>query len=207
MKVGIYWTDESGVDGDVFSQAEDSLNDLADQLNTTEPINVSLERHVPGDWENVETYDEYLEEFNNQVDFENGETGVLLYFRALYDGFSFSDKAAAGKASTVGGASRYNPEYCVVNTAMANYDNTTYRNFVKHEWLHLHGAEHEDGAQFLRAYGYANSPMVTGYAENIRGGNQLPSTVCNLDDPVETAFHTEEISDCADVSEAIDSNY
>jgi hypothetical protein len=207
MKIGLYWTDENGVQDSMIDNAENALSDLIAQLNTDTIIERERMGEVSGSWENCETYNDYMSEFNSQASFSDGETAILIYFRGLIQGFSFSDQAAAGKASTVGGANQYNSEYCVVNGDLNNYDATTFKNFVKHEWLHLHGATHGDGAQWNRYYGYANSPMLTGYAESIRGGNQKPSNICNRDKVGTIDAHDGEISSCADVSSAIDSNY
>ncbi|TKX45550.1 hypothetical protein EXE41_11030 [Halorubrum sp. SD690R] len=207
MKVGVYRTDEDDVNDAMVDSAINSLNNLANQLSTDEPINVEKEEEVSGSWNNISTYDGYLNEFDNQVDFSIGETGVLIYYRQVIDGTPLSAEAVAGKASVVGGATQFNPEYCVVNGGMYSLDKVTYENFVKHEWLHLHGAEHSDGTQYNKIYGRANSPMITGYAEPIRGGNQIPDNPCDIDEVNTTLAHNEQISSCVDVSSTIDENF
>ncbi|TKX76680.1 hypothetical protein EXE53_30555, partial [Halorubrum sp. SD626R] len=122
MKVGVYRTDEDDVNDAMVDSAINSLNNLANQLSTDEPINVEKEEEVSGSWNNISTYDGYLNEFDNQVDLSIGETGVLIYYRQVIDGTPLSAEAVAGKASVVGGATQFNPEYCVVNGGMYSLD-------------------------------------------------------------------------------------
>lgn len=149
-----------------------------------------------------------MTEFKDNIYQVDGTHDILIYKQGLIDGHSFTDEAACGKADT----NPLSPN--TTSTSIVNGDlhtmvgETTFQNFVRHEFMHnMMGAHADDNAPDPTAkdpdhsYG-ANkglldelTPMITGYAETRRGGNQKPDECCSGSTKTANA-HTGSLSDC-----------
>lgn len=186
------------------SYAVNALEDAISQLGKSGDLDVHNEGSLSGNWPNDGngTYNEYKQEFDNQRPWTySGDLHYLIYREGLVDGFSFDDDAAAGKAW--GSLKSSNTPVSIANADMHNYDLTTYKNFVKHEFLHTvvdgnyapdSGNEHSFGAQ--KGWVCENTPLLTGYAESKRGGNEKPDSCCNKDTVDTCDAHVGTLSDC-----------
>lgn len=183
--------------------AVSALENAIEQIGHTGTFDVWDNDELAGNWPGHGTYDDYVSEFDAQRPFTyDGDLHFLVYRQPLVDDWSFTDAAAAGKATSWLKSST-SPR-AIVNADLANYDMTTYTNFVKHEFLHTitddsNAPDYGNGHSFGAQVGWLceNTPMLTGYAESIRGGNEKPDECCNKD-AVETCdAHTGSISSCA----------
>jgi hypothetical protein len=187
--------------------AVSAINDAIDQLGLSGTFDVHNKGELSGNWPDRGDYGDYFDEFDNQRPFTyDGDLHYLIYWDGLVDGFSFSDSGAAGAAR--GHLTSSSSPTSIANADMSNYDGTTYRNFVKHEFLHPildswnapeTSNDHSYGAQ--KGWVCENTPMLTGYAESKRGGNDKPSECCNKNSVDTCDAHTGTLSDCT-LSEA-----
>lgn len=182
--------------------AVDALQNAVEQIGYTDEFYVSDQGELAGNWPGHGTYDEYLDEFNQQRPFTyDGDLHYLVYRQPLLEGWSFTDDAAAGKATSWLRSST-SPK-AIVNADLSNYDMTTYTNFVKHEFMHtvlddFYAPEYDNDHSFGAQVGWLaeNTPMLTGYAESKRGGNEKPSECCNKDNVETSNYHTGSLSSC-----------
>jgi hypothetical protein len=182
--------------------AVDALQNAANQIGYSDEIYVSDQGELDGDWPGHGTYDQYLDEFDQERPFTyDGDVHYLIYRQPLVEDWSFTDDAAAGYATSWLRSST-SPR-AMANADMSNYDMTTYTNFVKHEFMHTiidddnapdYGNDHSFGAQV--GWLAENTPMLTGYAESNRGGNEKPDSCCNKDNVETSNYHTGSLSSC-----------
>lgn len=182
--------------------AVNALQSVVSEMGYSDEFYVSDQGELDGNWPGDGTYDDYIDEFDQQRPFTyDGDLHYLIYRQPLIDGFSFTDDAAAGYAT--GSLTATNSPRSIANADMSNWDLTTYKNFVKHEFLHTildgsnapdTGNEHSFGAQV--GWLCENTPMLTGYAESRRGGNDKPDSCCNKNSVGTCDAHTGSPSSC-----------
>lgn len=203
--VRIWYTTEL-FDESAVNAAEDALNDCFSQISRSSFYAIQRNGSLSGNWSNCDTYDEYKNEFESLISKTSGDAHALIYDRNLVQGWSFTDSAAAGKA--YGALTSSNVPVFVANADLWNYDVTTYKNIVKQEFLHLiadgsnapvYGNEHSFGTQYHEGgdlYATESSPMLTGYTEDKRGGNEKPSACCHQDSVNNADAHSGDMSSC-----------
>jgi hypothetical protein len=158
------------------------------------------------------TYDQYRQEFKEKRPHTfTGDVYGLIYNRALIDGWTFSDECVCGYSWNLVDSDNVNgtPVF-IINANIRDVDTTMYKNFAKHELLHNFlrndiafdpGNDHSWGTQYHTARwdlsGTESSPMLTGYTESVRRGNQKPDSCCNKDKVRGADYHSGSVSDCA----------
>jgi len=204
--IQMWWADSlfsSGAADDCAS----ALNDCLSQISRTSFYDIQRNGSLSGDWGSCSTYSDYENEFQQQITKITGDAHFLVYEKNLVDGFSFSDTAALGRAS--GSLRSGNTPIFIVNGDLYNYDRTILKNVAKQEFLHLvmdgsradyGGNEHSFGTQYHEGGDIEpteSSPMLTGYTESKRGGNEKPPRCCNQDSVNTADAHNGTLSECA----------
>ena len=204
--IHLYWTDQSKVNSADIDDAENALEDALSQIGRSSFFDIKRQGSLSGDWDG-NSYDFYMDKFKNKINSQQGDCHMLLYHKDPVYGFSFSDSAMAGIAEDL--LSSTSAPHAAVNVYLNYYDSTVFQNFVRHEFLHqlipsekapIDSNEHSIGTQYHEGgdlLGTESSPMLTGYTEDIRGGNEKPSQCCGQSEVYTADFHSPEISACA----------
>lgn len=202
--------------------AEDAIDDLAAQLDMTPLVEEQGEYsgNTPHD-----SYDEYLDEFRDILDHEDGWQGLLLYNRRFKTGEGGTQDSWPNLGASRG-MNRWDQDcLAIVNANLfetgsaeipifgaisAGIPRVIFKNVVKHELLHscLDEANEpattdEDGHSFgeLTSKWYQpdmyTSPMLTGYSEP-KFSNPTPGTICDGNPDDDATGWKGDISGCTE---------
>lgn len=206
IQVDIWWTDS--VEGDTIDEAEDAIENLADQLGTS--TFTSRRGEYSGD-DNHNSYDQYMNEFQSIETHFSGFQSLLLYNRGFGLGGDGDSDSHPNLGMSNGSYQQDENSHAIVNSRilqapleeLSNFilwgtgslvsreQNKLFENIVMHELLHnmvddyrapYPGDDHSFGEVKSAWYRVRDraSPMLTGYTEP-GSANDPPDEFCSKD--------------------------